>query len=476
MRVALDLPLLGANELRRYGRNLPNSFEVELEEGKRLVIEKILRLLPGKRLTAKARLGHRTVLAKVFFARFGSRRCLHREKKGLDLLNSRTFPAPDLLGEYSLAGRKKAGVLLVEYLDASISVKERWQSVFHEKTGNPAQMEILEPLFTQVGVMHALGLCQKDLHLNNFLWHEGKLKAVDGDGIAFCVSLRQQTTNLGLLLSQFPLALTEHIPELLAAYQRGSKTTLMTPEKLRRATQKQRNQGLDVYLAKTLRDCSEFVVTKNPHHFSSTVRTFSPWLEELIRDPDSMMAAGDPLKLGGTATVVRLNLEGHQIVVKRYNQGNPWRYLKRCWRPSRARRSWLNGHCLKSLGINTPRPLALIEERQGPLCKRSWLVTEFIDGITIFDLMARYPQSEPPLAVKDSLQKLFSAMNQARVTHGDMKGTNLIWYDNQFWLLDLDAMKWHKNNFTFKKAWEKDCRRFADNWNKPLSFAFYSAN
>lgn len=207
------------------------------------------------------------------------------------------------------------------------------------------------------------------------------------------------------------------------------------------------------------------------------VRSEEAWLTRLVEDPDTTMREGTPLKLGNSCTVVRTKLKGHTIVIKRYNTVDPLRYMKRCWRTSRAKKAWLNGHCLKSLGISTPRPLAIIEERLGPLCGRAWLVTEYINGINILDFLKEHQKDDAPDTAKKALEALFNRLYRERITHGDMKGTNLVWHDNRFWLIDLDAMRVHRSKITFKKAWRRDRLRFFKNWeNNPRFLSWVREN
>ena len=85
-----------------------------------------------------------------------------------------------------------------------------------------------------------------------------------------------------------------------------------------------------------------------------------------------------PLKRGRTATLARVEVNGRQLVIKRYNIKGPVHALSRSWRPSRAWHSWLEGHRLNFLGIATPRPLALVEQRAGPLRgKARWVSADW---------------------------------------------------------------------------------------------------
>lgn len=74
-------------------------------------------------------------------------------------------------------------------------------------------------------------------------------------------------------------------------------------------------------------------------------------------------------------TVVRVSVSDLDCIVKRYNLKNLRHALSRCWRPSRAWHSWRAGHLLRHLGIATPEPLAVLEERFGFLRRRAFLVT-----------------------------------------------------------------------------------------------------
>lgn len=86
------------------------------------------------------------------------------------------------------------------------------------------------------------------------------------------------------------------------------------------------------------------------------------------------------LKDGGTCTVVRIDLEGLPVAVKRYNLKNTRHALSRAWRPSRAWQSWIEAQRLSYYGIPTPRPLAVVERRFGPLRGRAYLVTVASEG------------------------------------------------------------------------------------------------
>ena len=51
-----------------------------------------------------------------------------------------------------------------------------------------------------------------------------------------------------------------------------------------------------------------------------------------------------------------------------------------------------------------------------------------------------------------------------KISHGDMKATNFIFYEDKLLVLDLDAMKRHSNTKSFQRAIQKDLDRFMKNW------------
>ena len=106
-----------------------------------------------------------------------------------------------------------------------------------------------------------------------------------------------------------------------------------------------------------------------------------------LNNPDAVLKDGRILKDGNSSTVFLIDLSGRLLVVKRYNMKNMWHALRRSYRQSRAWVSWRNAHLLKSIGINTPNPVAMMEKRLGPLRSVSYILTEYIDGTDIYHLL-----------------------------------------------------------------------------------------
>jgi len=439
-----------AESLRAGGRRLLVPSAIALDDGRELVVERWLRILPGKRLTGIGSWNGQTVLAKLFVAARGSERHWQRECRGIDSLKNHGLPTAQLLANGRLEG---AGYfVLSEYLDGA------------QCPGATAINE-LASVFEAVGRMHARGILQEDVHLGNFLLREGKLYIIDGDAIRSASQDRERLDNLALLFAQLPPATLSGLQaDLLDAYRKGNPDLAVDAAQLGTSIARAREARLADYLDKCLRDCSLFKVARRVDRFFSLVRTEADFLAPLIADPDAWLEQGTPLKRGRSATLGMVELEGRKLVIKRYNIKGAGHALSRAWRPSRAWHSWIEAHRLRFLGIATPRPLALIEHRLGPLRGRAWLVTEYCEGQNLQERLAAHAESGAPARVKEAVRMLFARLAAERLSHGDLKATNFLCCGDELVVLDLDAMRRHDSEAAWRKAWQKDRVRFLRNW------------
>jgi tRNA A-37 threonylcarbamoyl transferase component Bud32 len=439
-----------AESLRAGGRRLLAPSAIALEDGSELVVERWLRILPGKRLTGIGKWNGQTVLAKLFVAKRGSERHWQRECRGIDSLNEYALPTAKLLATGKLEG---AGhYVLTEYLDGA-------------QCPDATAAGELESVFEAVGRMHARDLLQEDVHLGNFLLREGKLYIIDGDAIRSASSDRERLDNLALLFAQLPSTILGELQAgLLTAYHKGNPHLAVDTAQLGTSIVRAREARLADYLDKCLRDCSLFKVARRVDRFFSLVRAEADFLAPLIADPDAWLERGIALKRGRTATLALVELNGRKLVIKRYNIKGAGHALSRAWRPSRAWHSWIEAHRLRFLGIATPRPLALIERRLGPLRGRAWLVSEYCEGPNLQARLAEHAEHGVPVRLKEAIRTLFARLAAERISHGDLKATNFLCRGDELVVLDLDAMRRHDSEAAWRKAWQKDRARFLRNW------------
>lgn len=468
-------PLLDAAALAAAGRTPPAPFRIasldEAGNARELTLLRLLRVLPGKRIVGE---GHETGaentrrLVKLFIDPHSGRRW-RQEHQGILALTAAGVPTPPVIAAHALRGGGHA--LLTAFLDGATTLLDAWRPLAARPPGDPAAIALLAPAFALLGRAHSAGLSHNDLHFGNFLLHEGVLHLIDGDAVhnhgSGPLEEKHAARDLAMLLAQLPRAWGGNLnwdgpfAPLLDAYCAASPRPLSAAA-TGRALTAERAWRLTDYLSKTGRDCSLFKVTQSPGRFTALVRAEADTLEPLLTDPDRWMDAGEPLKRGNTCTVTRVENGGRALVVKRYNLKNLRHALSRFWRPSRAWHSWREGHRLRLFGIPTPAPLALIEERRGPLRGRAWLVTEHCPGPSLLAHLP--PDAPPPQAEATALRELFTALHRERISHGDLKATNLLWNGSAIELIDLDAMRQHRSAAAHARAWQRDRRRLLRNW------------
>lgn len=458
-------PLLGEAALNTAGRELATPFRVRLDDASTVCVTRILRNLPGKRIAGEARFDGRTVFVKIFIGQ-GSERRWSREVAGMRALLERHVPTPALISAQTLP--EGGQIVVTAFLGDASSLAAPWQALAQRPAGQPLDVAWLAPVFRLLGAMHSAGLTHEDLHLGNFLARGRDLFVVDGDAVVqhagAPVTPAEATRNLGMLIAQLPMQWDTRIAPLLASYREGQPAATIADDALAASIARARADRLADYMSKVRRDCTLFAVRRTSGRMSVVMREHAEALAPLLADPDRWITTGQMLKDGRSATVARIDWAGRPLVIKRCNIKSGLHALSRALRPSRAWHAWVAGHRLKLLGIPTPTPLAVIEERTGPLRGRAWLITEFCEGITLRGHFDGEADRDLTPAEADAIRSLFETLYRARITHGDLKSHNLFWLHGRIAMIDLDAMVQHRSARSHERAWQKDRSRLLRNW------------
>jgi len=448
-------PRLTVTELARAGRHLPPTFELALAvttpaaadrrraDGPTSVLrcEAVLRLLPGRRLVARVRVDGRLRALKLFFGP-GARRYFRRERRGCEAMRAAGVATPALAGAVADTDGSARG-LLFDWIEDATPL-------------SPFDQAGLASAAAELARLHASGWRHGDLHLDNFLVAPGpgRPQLIDGDGVrrdrAGEVARAAAIDDLATLCAQRPPRADDDLDGIWRAYAgaRGwadadgaapAAVPAAVPAVLLERLGRQRRARLERYLRKTQRDCSEFRVERSWRHCLLAVRAC--WRDELaalLRDPEAAMAAGEVVKAGNSATVVRVALGASSCIVKRYNLKNAGQALRRNLRGMpRFRRAWAFGQGLHLLEVATARPLALLERRAGPWRGVAYLVMEDVGRHDLAGEIAATGLTDERL---DQVVALFTDLGRAGLTHGDTKATNLLVDGAALRLVDLDAM------------------------------------
>ncbi|MCP4994167.1 MAG: hypothetical protein GY934_10355, partial [Gammaproteobacteria bacterium] len=347
-----------------------------LDSGEEIVCLEVVRSLPGKRLVFLGEYAGAKVFVKQFLDPSKRERHWRRELDGLAAFKQCGIPTADLL----YAGRtadQRLPVIVLKQLTEVKSVNQAWS-----EADTKSREQILKRMVVLLARHHRSGLCQTDLHLDNFVLDDQEIFSLDGAGVVVPAGGVDQETglqNLGLFVAQLLPDWESYIPEIYELYSAergwssgpGSDHLLVEVHKAREG----RWKG---FRNKLFRNCTAFCHVKNSDGFQVVAREYAGQeMSALLQDPDvSFSGISQALKNGDTCTVWATVVNGRSVVIKRYNVKGFWHGVKLSLCTGRGGRSWVNAHRLLFYGIPTPKPVALVKRRAGLFQPTAYLLTE----------------------------------------------------------------------------------------------------
>ncbi len=439
--------------------------KIQLEDGRQLLCRQLVRLLPGRREVWQGELEGEPVFIKRYLSAKRAQRHWQRELEGVRVFQQHGILTPAL----RYAGHEQRGgrpLIVSAQIDDAVTLRAAWDAA-----GAHHRRQLLWDMVALLARHHRAGIYQSDLHLGNFVLSGERIFSLDGDGVRALPAGNGRSVsldNLALFIAQLPPEWEAQIPALLAHYRavRGWEQPADGDE-LRRRVGRARERRWRSWRGKLFRECSAFVCRKRAGRFEVIVRdAFGAALKALLADLDgSFPGREQALKNGNTCTVWATVVAGRRLVVKRYNVKGLLHGLKLSARPGRAMISWENAHRLRFYGIATPSPVAVVRIRRGPLQPVAYFLAEAVDGV---DALSWFRDPAIPLPAKrrmaERIDALFLQLKAQRISHGDLKATNILIADGRPLLIDLDAMQQHADEIAFEKAWRRDLRRFLRNW------------
>ncbi len=421
----------------------------------------LLRSIKGRRQVYDALWGERRVIVKVFLHIIRSRRHLNREWQGLINLKKRGLRAPEPL----FYGRTEDNqwAVVMEKISNSITAID----LFNQAKNNTEKLDLLLKICRELAKQHSKGILQNDLHLGNFLLANHKIYAIDPGQMRFLSSeltRDESIRQLAMLLSGFSNSDGQLIDILSREYFRIRNWNFQKPDEKQLAKQMilQTKTTIRRALKKRLRTSKSSVQIKTDNFISVFDRDFCNGYEplDLIEQIDALMDQGRILKNGNTCYVSRLAWKERDIVIKRYNHKGFIHSLRHTIKGSRARRAWLQAHRLDMLKIATPKPLAYIEKRKAGLIWTSYLITEYVNGQEFCYFLEDQNISEQDRSqTTQQVMDLLDNIGRYKISHGDLKHSNILITQKGPTITDLDAMKVHRWNWTYKARRIKDLER-----------------
>lgn len=425
----------------------------------------IIRFLPGKRLVAFATWQGKEVVAKIFFAANKAAYHLRREISGNQILKKANLNTPSILRVANAANDPNIYILIFERLYPQININD----IFKDHDSLTTHYQVIADLIRTIANEHKLGIFSYDLHPNNFIYHNNNIYLLDTADIQQSKTgapLNQHTSfkKLAILLAQiapYNESLVEEIYQLYTEFRHWdvniiNQQSILKQYKLYCAHNERK------LLRKIHRSSTHYICKKNFYHTMICKRKFyHKYLQQLLLNPDKYIEQGQILKAGNTCTVAQIKLHDLNLVIKRYNIKNFWHKIKRACQRSRAAICWQNAHRLLFYNIQTPNPIAILENRHGIFRGKSYYIAEYIDGISAQDFLTTEKQTNKLQLFANKLLATIHKLNKLLIRHGDMKANNFLLHNNEIFLLDLDSIrKMSRCKYTLTRSWQKDLRRF----------------
>lgn len=446
-------------------------FQLSWTGGEVLHAEKVVRVIPGKRMVVFGMWQNKPVVAKLFFDAHRAKHHIQKELAGIKVLQENKIPAPQLYYQ-SASKDERSHILLFERLLNAKTIEDLWQADIQEIL--PQLRSIILELATQ----HVLGVVQHDLHLNNFLVAEKHVYTLDGAQIELLpnkLDKKQSMNNIALFLSQLGAGVKQYQQELFLFYAKARGWIIKKDDfrELFNLIKKWNDERWQKYKKKIVRESSHFSCHKDFRSITVYDRAYAaPELLKFISQPETIFDQPNTkiLKTGRSSTVVKVTIDQRDYVIKRYNIKNIFHYLRRCLRPTRAATSWRLAQKLKLFHIATASPVAYIEKRFLGLRGKSYYIMEYVPGENINEFFAHHSAENTKFTgMIKRVSTLLKNLTQVDITHGDLKSSNiLVNAHEQPLLIDLDGAVEHTSPSSLRKAWRKEIKRFLKNFDENI--------
>jgi tRNA A-37 threonylcarbamoyl transferase component Bud32 len=425
----------------------------------------LLRSVGGRQQVYDGLWGGRPVALKIFGDSFKAEYRMNQQWRGLKLLQERGLncPTPLLKGHSDRLG----WAVVTEKISDAKDLREVWDST----SDTSDRLQLLRQVGRVLAKQHSKGVLQRGLNLGSFTVCDKKLFALEPAQMRFSsrqVDRRRAISQLALLGSSVAGMDANMLAELCKEYARMRSWEFSSSDMavLTKGLAAYETRRIRRMLTECRRTNTGYQVIKKRGYYGVTARTFLERkdVDELIREIDGLMHAGQVLKDDDTCSVSRANFRDKEIVIKRYNHKGVWHSLRHTIKRSRARRSWLHAHRLKMLNIATPIALAYVERQRWGLVWNSYLLTTYVEGKELRDFLRDESIAEKHFAeITGQVKQLLDKLEKHQIAHGDLKDTNILITESGAVLIDLDAMRAYRWGWTFRIRRRRDVARLKRN-------------
>ena len=192
---------------------------------------------------------------------------------------------------------------------------------------------------------------------------------------------------------------------------------------------------------------------------------FDQGLSEVINNPDHFISKGEEIKSERGHHIVKINLNNDSIYIKKYQIKGLLHYFRKFFSQTRALTAWKASHWFSAAGINTIKPLAVVEKYDNFTTTDSYL-------ISLEQLGTRLDRvdfsKENYYLIQNKLTSFIKRLKWINFNHGDAKSSNFFLFENKLFVLDLDISKKRNFKFIFKNKINKDIKRILKSFDHNL--------
>lgn len=460
-----------AEQLTKMGRQVACPFSIGLDnDAQALLCEKILRIVPGKRLVALAKWQGQPVIAKIFYQSTRASSHAYREQAGNQALERADILTPGLL----YAGQDASCsvyVLIFHYIPACLNVTDIWNH-----PGHPEWLSVTQQVIGVMAALHEAGLLQRDPHPNNFLFNEQGVYTLDTGDFELktpgsALQKKESLASLGCLFAQIQPAGYDKLKDfyrhylMLRSWQYAEKEyeqLLSFQQKARQARERKIKQ-------KALRNTSRFKQLQTSQYFIVVDReVLSPSLQHFFSDPVTKIHEGEIIDAGEMFFQTRMMFDGLCCAVSEYKAEHLWESILHRYQGSPARKAWSVAQYLKSYGLPIPQPIAFLEKESGLFSKRSYFLSRYLNGPSLMAFVKHVGIAGlEKSGVLGKTIKLFCLLQRLNVSHLQLSPQVLFVEEDHVYLTGLHHVVSHQQtsiarealyeSYTFfMKAWEFD--------------------
>ena len=391
-------------------------------------------------------------------------------------------------------GQKKAFTLNTEIciLTDAINGKSVYE-IIESLTDFNARKQFTVALGTEIGKLHAKGICHGDLRVGNILCELKNNKWI------FHLIDNERTKKFNKLPYQLRLKNIVQVNMLLKDSASLRDRSRFYNAYLNENPQVQKKQFLADVLNRTITRMNKLLAqnrikpsnipfrsyfklnipnTKQieQHKLSLKKYVISKDYSNLISKSDIEMIPeyvkeAKCLKNDKKASIFLCEINNNKYIVKRYNYTNLQHAITNTLQGSRAVKSYNNGLTLKKVGIDTPAPIAYSIYKRHTLIHTSYIINEYIDGNAFRDLWnAGELSSEQIQNYIQLFRQWIHIFKENKIYHGDLKHSNILISKNRTVLIDLDSMAVFKNRFIFYIKHRKDTSTFENRLSKKPTY------